>query len=186
MPDPTRYQEFIELVGLHTNRMLAYIDALLLDWNDAEDIFQETCLLLWERFDDFKPGTNFLAWALRFADHQVLKHRTKQSRRMAFAADLRDVMMAELAQKTSEEDAAANLTVLAGCVDKLPENDRKMVMLCYAEEVPVSRVAGVFGRSPQSVHNSLCRIRKWLLECARRGLRAADAPSTGELRGEKP
>ena len=64
MPDPKRYDEFAGLVRLHTGQVLAYINALVLDWNDADDLFQETCLVLWQKFDEFRPGTNFLAWAL--------------------------------------------------------------------------------------------------------------------------
>ena len=46
--------------------------------------------------------------------------------------------------------------------------------LCYAEGESVSRVADAMGRSPQSVHNSLRRIRNWLLDCIRRELKQAD------------
>jgi RNA polymerase sigma-70 factor, ECF subfamily len=177
MPDPKRYEEFVHLIGLHTSRILAYVDTLLLNWNDAEDVFQDTCLTLWERFDEFSPGTNFLAWALRIADHKVMKFCTKRSRRVAFAASLRDVLMADLAARTSKKDTAASLAVLSGCIDRLAENDRKMVLLCYAEDLPVRHVADALGRSPQSVHNSLCRIRKWLLDCVQRQLRVSEAPT---------
>jgi RNA polymerase sigma-70 factor, ECF subfamily len=178
MPDPKRYQEFVDLIGLHTARVLAYIDALLLNWNDAEDLFQETCLVLWQRFDEFKPGTNFLAWALRIADHRVMKFHTKQSRHIAFTDTLRDALMVDVAHRATEEDAATSLAALAGCMERLAENDRRMATLCYAEGLPVRQVADAMGRSPQSVHNSLCRIRKWLLDCVRRNLRASDMPAS--------
>ena len=57
MYDPKRYDEFVNLVRLHTNRMLGYLDALLLNRDDAEDLFQETCLVLWRKFDEFRAGT---------------------------------------------------------------------------------------------------------------------------------
>jgi RNA polymerase sigma-70 factor, ECF subfamily len=177
MPDPKRYEEFVDLVGLHTSRVLAYIDARLLNWNDAEDVFQETCLALWQKFDEFKSGTNFLAWALRIADYRVMKFYTKQSRRDAFTASLRDALMADVAVRATEEDAATSLAALTGCMERLTENDWKMVTLCYAEGLPVRQVADAMGRSPQSVHNSLCRIRKWLLDCIQRNLRASDMPT---------
>ena len=59
MPDPKRHEEFVSLVRRYTNQMLAYIDALLLNRTDAEDLFQETCIVLWQKFDEFIPGTNF-------------------------------------------------------------------------------------------------------------------------------
>jgi RNA polymerase sigma-70 factor, ECF subfamily len=173
MSDPRRYEEFVGLVRLHTSQILAYINALLLNWNDAEDLFQETCLVLWQKFDEFTPGTNFLAWALRIADRKVMNFQTTQSRRTAFTAGLRDALMAEVGHVEADA-AAADLTALAGCMERLAQNDRQVITLCYAEGEPVSRVADTLGRSPQSVHNSLRRIRNWLLDCIQRELRRED------------
>lgn len=170
MPDPKRYEEFAGLVRLHTSQVLAYINALLLNWNDADDLFQETCLVLWQKFDQFEPGTNFLAWALRIADNKVMKFKTKRARCEAFTASLRDALMSDVAER-SADDAVASLTALSGCMDRLSESDRRMVTLCYGESVPVRRFADTLGRSPQSVHHSLGRVRKWLIDCVDRELR---------------
>jgi RNA polymerase sigma-70 factor (ECF subfamily) len=174
MSESNRYEEFVALVRLHTTQILAYINALLLDWNDAEDLFQETCVVLWQKFDQFEPGTNFLAWALRIADRKVMNFQTTQSRRSAFAAGLRDAMMDDVG-RVEPDQAAADLLALSGCMEKLPQSDRQIVTLCYAEGEAVSRVASALGRSPQSVHNSLRRIRSWLLECIRREMSRSDA-----------
>jgi RNA polymerase sigma-70 factor, ECF subfamily len=176
MPDPKRYEEFADLVRLHTSAMLGYIRILLPNWSNAEDVFQETCLVLWQKFDDFEPNTNFFAWALRIAERKVMDFQKKQSRRMAFTARLRDMLVVEANQRTCEA-ATSSLTALSGCMDKLPENDREMVTLCYGEGIPAQQIADSMGRSPQSVHNSLRRIRNWLLDCIQRELRRADTPS---------
>jgi RNA polymerase sigma-70 factor, ECF subfamily len=186
MPDPERYDEFAALVRLHSGQVLAYVNSLLLNWNDADDLFQETCLVLWQKFDEFRAGTNFLAWALRIADYQVMKFRTKQARLVAFTARLRNAMMADIAERSAEE-AAAGLTALSGCMDRLAASDRKLVTLCYGESVPVRQIADALGRSPQSVHHSLCRIRNWLLGCVRRELSREERPvlaGRGVLDGE--
>ena len=176
MPDAKRYDEFGNLIRLHTGQILAYIDALLLNRNDAEDLFQETCLVLWQKFDDFVPDTNFLAWALRTADYKVMNFRTMQSRRFAFTADLRDALIVEVSNRSSEQEQA-NVTVLSGCMDGLSQSDQRLVKLCYAEGVPIRQLADAFGRSPKSVQNSLYRIRSWLLNCIRRELNKADTPA---------
>ena len=53
MVDPKRYDEFAHLLQRSAGQIVAYLHALLLNWSDAEDVFQETCLLLWEKFDEF-------------------------------------------------------------------------------------------------------------------------------------
>lgn len=176
MPDAKRYTQFSELVRRHTSQMLAYIDTLLLNRSDAEDVFQETCIVLWQKFDEFGPGSNFLAWALRIADYKVMNYHQKQARRVAFADSLREALMAEVASRTTEPTAAC-LAALSSCMQRLAQNDRRLITQCYAESESVSHVASTMGRSPQSVHNSLRRIRNWLLECIRRELNQPRIPS---------
>ena len=149
MADPKRYDEFAGLIRLHTSQVLAYINALLLNWNDADDLFQETCLVLWQKFDEFKPGTNFLAWALRIADRKVMKFQTKQSRREVFTASLRDALKADFADRSSEE-VVASVAALSGCMDRLSQNDQRLLKLCYVEDIPIRQIADAMGRSPKA------------------------------------
>jgi RNA polymerase sigma-70 factor (ECF subfamily) len=175
MSDPQRYDEFAELLRLSTSRILAYIQSLLLNWNDTEDLFQETCMTLWQKFDEFRPGTSFLAWALRIAQNKVMNLQKKQARQMAFTAGLRDALMTEIADRGAEA-AAANLAALAGCMERLTENDKQMLKQCYADGILIRQVADAMGRSPKSVQNSLHRIRTRLLDCIHRELQQAEAP----------
>jgi RNA polymerase sigma-70 factor, ECF subfamily len=177
MRDLKRYEEFARLVKIHTNQVLAYIDSLLFNRSDAEDLFQETCLVLWQKFDEFDPGTNFLAWALRVADRKVMNFQTTQSRRVAFTVDLRNALMAEIARRSSEDNEAA-LAALSGCADKLSQDDQRMLKLCYVEGVPIHQLADAMGRSPKGIQKSLYRIRHWLLECIRRELNKMDVPAS--------
>jgi RNA polymerase sigma-70 factor, ECF subfamily len=175
MSDPQRYEEFAELVRLSTSRILSYIQALLLNWNDTEDLFQETCIVLWQKFDEFAPGTNFLAWALRIAQYKVMDFQKRRARHVAFTGRLRNALLEEVVDR-SPQPPAASLAALSGCMDRLNENDRRILKLCYMEGVSVRQIADAMGRSPKSVQNSLCRIRRWLLECIHRELKRDDAP----------
>lgn len=176
MTDQKHYDEFAHLIRLHTSQMLAYLNALLLDWNEADDLFQETCVVLWEKFDEFKPGTNFLAWALRIADHKVMKLRTKQSRQMTFTASLRDTLKAEITDKSTNE-SEDSIAALSGCMDRLSQNDQRLMKLCYIEDIPIRQIAEAMGRPPKGVEKSLYRIRKWLLDCIHRELNKVETPN---------
>jgi RNA polymerase sigma-70 factor, ECF subfamily len=175
MSDSERYRQFVDLLQLHSGRILSYIRVLLLNWSDADDLFQETCLVLWQRFGEFEPNTNFVAWALRIAEYKAMDFQKKRSRQAAFSVDLQSVLRAEIA-KRSEAAETDDLTALSRCMDRLAPNDRKAVTLCYGERVPVRRVADALGRSPESVHRSLRRIRKWLLDCIHRKMRESETP----------
>lgn len=174
MSDPKRYDEFVGLLQRGTGQILAYINALLLNWNDAEDVFQETCVVLWQKFDEFEPGTNFLAWALRIAQFKAMDFRKSRTRREAhWKPELQAAMIADVAGR-DDKNAEDDLARLVECMNKLGDGDRQLVQACYGDDVPVREIADLSGRSPQSVHNSLRRIRLTLLECIERLLDRED------------
>ena len=84
MVDENRYDEFAALLQQTTRQLLTYLNAVLFRWDDAEDVFQETCLVLWEKFSEFQPGTNFLAWALCVARNKAMSFQAMQARAAGF------------------------------------------------------------------------------------------------------
>ena len=60
--DPqTDQYDFGRLFVQYQPRIYGYIRSLVADRSDAEDMLQETASVLWQKFDEFTPGTNFLA-----------------------------------------------------------------------------------------------------------------------------
>lgn len=184
MTDPKRYDEFAALLEQSSSRVLSYLHTLLLNWADTEDVFQDTCLVLWQKYSEFEPGTNFVAWALRIAQNKAMNFRQKQTRYATFTAGLRDTLLTEFADRTAET-ANSNLSALSECMDQLPPNDQRMMKLSYVEDIPVRQLADALGRSPESVHNSLLRIRNTLLDCLHRKLNQADVHPSLSRQGGK-
>lgn len=52
-------EEFTRLLVQNQKRIMGLILALVPNGPDADDILQETCAVLWRRFVEFEPGTNF-------------------------------------------------------------------------------------------------------------------------------
>jgi hypothetical protein len=48
-------------------RIFAYILALSPRRSDAEDLFQEASMVMWEKFDEANPPEDFVAWGCRIA-----------------------------------------------------------------------------------------------------------------------
>ena len=71
---------FVRLLGQNQRRIFLYVMSLVPNWNDAEEIIQETNLVLWREFARFELGTNFTAWACKVALHQVLAWRKRVKR----------------------------------------------------------------------------------------------------------
>jgi RNA polymerase sigma-70 factor, ECF subfamily len=162
-----RNEVFVELLALHQRRLYGFIYTLVPNPADAEDLLQKTSLVLWQKFNEFDLARSFPAWACGIAHREVLHYlRAKRRSRVVFS----DELIARLAQirQKREESRRADPGVLAGCVEELSENDRKLVKLCYATKRNIKAAAATLDRPVASVYMSLVRIRRLLMDCIRR------------------
>lgn len=159
---------FVRLLTQHERRVYAYILRLVVNWNDADEILQETNVRLWEEFDRFEPGTNFAAWAIRVAHYQVLTWRKRRDRsRLVFDDDVLARVASESADESGDDSRRA---ALAECLDRLPDRNRDLLLRCYADRATIRSVAEELRRSTEAVYKSLQRIRAALHECIERRL----------------
>lgn len=70
--------DFVLLFTKDARWIFSYILMMVPSKVDAEEIFQETSLTLWQKFGDFEPGTNFRAWAIKTSQYKVMHHRAKR------------------------------------------------------------------------------------------------------------
>jgi RNA polymerase sigma-70 factor, ECF subfamily len=88
-PDEAHRQEVMRLVLAHRTQLLATLLALNRDPHRAEDLFQQTCLVVCAKWREFTPGTSFLAWARSIARFKHLSaHDPSRRREVAVAADV--------------------------------------------------------------------------------------------------
>jgi RNA polymerase sigma-70 factor (ECF subfamily) len=173
----SRADEFAQLLAQHEARLFGYIHALVMNAADAEEVYQDTVLALWRKFDQFQPETNFAAWA-RAAAHFEVQHyfRGASRRRSRFDPVLVDEIAATQMQLDQSEtpDAETYFDALRKCKELLPDADQRLIEMCYLASLGVSKTARRLGRSPQSVCNSLSRIRRALFDCIRRATEDAE------------
>ena len=81
--DPNAIDRFSQLFEQHGRAIYGHIRALVPNGTDADEVFQETNLTLWQKFDQYRPDTDFRAWACRIAYYKVLKLRDRQIRSAA-------------------------------------------------------------------------------------------------------
>jgi RNA polymerase sigma-70 factor (ECF subfamily) len=166
--DKTRV--FLENFLKAESRVYAYIRSQIVHKSDAEDVVQETAVTLWEKFDEFQPDTNFLAWAYQIARFKVQHYYKKRTRQHRLFSDA----FVELLAKRMEgmEDELADLeTYLATCMERLPVADCEVVKSCYASDATIAKVSEQIGRPVGTIKNVLKRSRRALFECISRSLR---------------
>ena len=165
----------MELLTLHQRRLFGFICTLVPNPADAEDLLQQTSLVLWKKFADFDLGSDFIAWSCRIAHFEVLNFLKRKRRdRVVFNDALLVKLAAIRADRADVHDA--DRAALLDCMKELAETDRRLIKLCYASKHNIKAAAAALNRPAASVYTSLVRIRRILMECVRRpgSRRAAD------------
>ncbi|MDX1563768.1 MAG: sigma-70 family RNA polymerase sigma factor [Phycisphaeraceae bacterium] len=157
-------EAYLQKVMSHQQGLYAFIFSLVHHVATADDVLQEVNLVLWRKREEYTPGTNFKAWAYRIAYNQVRAHRKKHAMdRLCFDEDL----IGQLAEEAA--DRAPNLdprrAALADCLEKLSDEDRKLIRTRYAGDQTMAELSTEVGRSAGALYQALHRIRQALLGC---------------------
>jgi RNA polymerase sigma-70 factor (ECF subfamily) len=173
---PSINAEFAEYLRQAQGRLYGYIHSLVRDLNDADDLFQQTTLILWKKFAEFDRARSFFAWACGVARLEVANFLRSRGRQRLYFSDDLNLLLIEAQADMTESELEDRRDALAGCVAKLRERDRELLVECYGSPSGVPDAAGRRCRSPQSVYNSLRRIRRALFECVTRALAREAGP----------
>ncbi|MBI4624297.1 MAG: sigma-70 family RNA polymerase sigma factor [Verrucomicrobia bacterium] len=176
MPSDPRHDQFLRLFLSCQPRIFAYIRSLVFSRADADDVLQETALVLWEKFDQYEPGTHFDRWAYRIAHFQILAHRQNKARdRLQFGDHLIERLADEMVAEGDRHEASHD--ALTQCLAKLPEGDRDLIRQRYRPGGTNRDVAQATGRSESVISRALNRIRTALLLCIEGTLLDRSAPA---------
>jgi RNA polymerase sigma-70 factor (ECF subfamily) len=160
-------EQIVQLLINSQRPLYAYILTLLPDLEAADDVLQETNLLLWRKAREFVPGTNFFAWACRTAEYQAMAWlRDRKRNRIAFD----ETLIRELASQSQPQiiEQVERARLLTGCIRRLSERDQALLQRRYTYGMSVTKLAEELGKTVNAVSRSLYRIRGLLLDCIKR------------------
>jgi RNA polymerase sigma-70 factor (ECF subfamily) len=168
---PDRHAEFVGLLTANHSRLLGYCLSLLGRRHDAEDVLQKASLTMWRKFETFASGTDFLAWSTTICFYEAKNFQRLAARSpLLFDDRLLSLLAAErLGDLAYQEERFA---ALDGCLEKLPQKDRSLLVAAYVEQSGIARLAGQLGRAPQTLYNRLNTLRRSLAACVERRLAA--------------
>jgi RNA polymerase sigma-70 factor (ECF subfamily) len=167
MPAPNEQEVavFSELIAAHRSRVFGYIYAMLHNMSDAEDIYQQTTLLLWQKFDEFEPDTDFCGWALKIAYYNIKNFQRTARRRHAFFSDEVMTRVAQCYESQSTRRAEDRLDALSHCVRRLPERHQNLLRQRYTDGVSIRDLAEREGKTEAAITMLLSRLRKTVFQC---------------------
>jgi RNA polymerase sigma-70 factor, ECF subfamily len=155
---------FAERMVRNERRLFGYVVTLLPNRDEAEEVFQETCLTLWKSWQTYDVQRDFMSWACGVARNKVREHcRRRQQWGLSFDDDLLETLADTRLRVEATLDAHAE--ALSDCLGKLRERQRQLVEKCYTGTRTIKAIAEEMKLAPQSLTMRLQRIRKILLDC---------------------
>jgi RNA polymerase sigma-70 factor (ECF subfamily) len=173
--DTDSSKRLMALMTRHQRQIFAYIYTLVPRRHDAEDLLQETSVVICEKFSDFTPGTDFVAWACQIAYWRIRYSRQKFARsKVVFDQTVLDAVAQTAGTMLVEIDERHE--ALGLCLQKLPVRDRELVLTRYEPGCGVEEAARRSGRSLDAAYKALTRIRKLLFDCVSHQLAPGGSP----------
>jgi RNA polymerase sigma-70 factor, ECF subfamily len=161
------HQQFLRAFTTHEPAVRAFVRRLVPTRADADDVLQEVAIVLWEKFDEFREGGDFKAWACGIARYKVLAWlRDKGRDRLVLSSEV-----VELIANDSLRDESylhKQRIALEACLEKVPPAERDLLAQAYQADVKIQDIAESSGRSIGGFYQWLYRMRQMLLECIQR------------------
>jgi RNA polymerase sigma-70 factor, ECF subfamily len=177
-------EAFNVLISRHETRVLNMALRYLRDYHQALDETQEIFLKVFRKIRLFKGRSAFATWLYRItANHclNVIKinrgpgavHRHAVSLDEAREENFQEVLKDEAAPKPDEASAMAELrNTIAELLEKLPDQQRQVILLCHFEHMSYEEIAEVLEVPVTTIRSCLHRARQQLKRLfAMRGVR---------------
>jgi RNA polymerase sigma-70 factor (ECF subfamily) len=162
-----RTTEFVDLLLRNERRIYAHIRAMVLNRSDAEDLLQDTSKVLWEKFDEYEPGSDFAAWAHKVAYYEILRHlRERRTGHVVFSQQLVEQLADRSMAASSRVDETQEF--LRQCVAELETRDRELLLRRYEPGASAGKLAAALKCPVQTVYSRLKRIRRAVFDCIQR------------------
>ena len=153
-------RRFGELYELHFERVYAFIGRRVRDRAAVQDLTSDVFRKALEGLDRFEwRGAPFAAWLFRIASNAIADHRQRATRETT-GSDLD----AEKGSVPRAADSIESRAALYRLVRDLPDDQRRVIQLRFAEEKGIREIAETIGRSEGAVKQLQYRAIRSLRE----------------------
>ncbi len=184
---------FEELVRRHQQRVFALVGGILRRREDVEDVVQQVFLKAYVSIKRFDLRAAFSTWLYKISVNECWDYlRKKKVRPLVYEADLSEEQVSRLdgivtadRHPVAADDRAEARQLVDWMLEKLPEQDRELLVLKEIEGFSVQELADILGLNVNTVKVRLFRARGRLMDVYRRrmshgSLRNASAAGEGK------
>jgi RNA polymerase sigma factor (sigma-70 family) len=198
-----KHHQALRLLLSHRPLLLAYLVTFVRDFNKAEELYRDVCVIACESWKDFPAGADFGVWVREIARRRALADLKEGTGGLlpppevlvdeidkTFNAMVKTPVNPALGKKDSvrmtatavsplEEAWRKNKDALRRCLKNLPVNARQWMDLRYVQDLNAQKIAARLGMDTQTVTTALNRTRRELEVDLQRKL--AEPPPPPEL-----
>jgi RNA polymerase sigma-70 factor (ECF subfamily) len=164
---------FVELSRRHSRRVLLKIYRITNNWQDAEDVLQESLMRAFVHLHTFECRASFSTWLTRIAINTALMLLRKKKGALRFSIDstFDDIAQSEKWELRDHRDnpeqhyaRQQRASMLSGAMLRLRPESRRVLELQQAGELSTKEIAQSLGISEPAVKSRLLRARIALRE----------------------
>lgn len=126
------------------------------DYALAQDLAQETFIIVWQQLPNFRNEANISTWVFRIASNNCLRQIEKQKR-------FQKVEMPKQLMEENTESIEPKIQFLYKCISELNEIDRIIISL-ELENLKQSEIATIVGLSEANIRVKIHRIKEKLTQ----------------------
>lgn len=162
--EPEQSKTLMQLMMKHRRQILSYLLSLVGDLSEAEDLLQRSSVVFCEKFGEFKPDSDFVAWACRIAWWEVRSAQRDYARsKVVFSDAVLEKLSAESGSSSPSVDI--RIEALQNCMTRLHPRDRQFILTRYSTDGSVEEAAKQSGRTIAAAYKMLTRLRRLLRDC---------------------
>jgi RNA polymerase sigma-70 factor, ECF subfamily len=148
--------EFENIYKTYWDRIFRLCMGFVNDYDAAQDLAQETFIIVWQKLDTFRNESSIGTWIFRIASNNCLRQIEKNKR---FPKSELPVHIIEEKQTSLEPQ----IQFLYKCIAELPETERIIISL-ELEDVRQTEIAKIVGLSETNTRVKIHRIKEKLTQ----------------------
>lgn len=147
---------FEEIYELYWQRIFRLCMGYVNDPELAQDLAQETFIIVWQQLPKFRNESSIGTWIFRIASNNCLRQIEKEKK---FAKTDLPINLEEKKQESMEPQ----IQMLYQFISELPETDRIIISL-ELEEIRQAEIAHIVGLSESNIRVKIHRIKEKLTQ----------------------
>jgi RNA polymerase sigma-70 factor (family 1) len=151
---------FTELYNYYSEPGIRFINSIVKDKEEAENLLQEVFIKIWHRRDQINPELNFNAYLFTCLKNMAFDHLKKLSKNQEMLDQY--LINAKETQNSGADIEEAKINVLLTAMSTLPKKRKMILKLVVEERKSYQEIAEIMRISKNTVKNQLVKAKQYL------------------------